>query len=154
MPAAIKQLLQRLLPVDLDKHIGINKAQGKILGEDYANGTLACAGHAVPVASTELFGPVLSIFSFNDEADAVAVANNTNYGLAAGIFTRDIGRGMRVMRQIRSGIVWINATNLFDKRWAAQITPSPVTTLNPGGYLQYFSPDSVRRVGASFQTRF
>ncbi|PZQ63434.1 MAG: hypothetical protein DI570_09010 [Phenylobacterium zucineum] len=48
----------------------------------------------------------------------------------------------------------IFATNLFDKRWAAQITPSPVTTLNPGGYLQYFSPDSVRRVGASFQTRF
>jgi len=46
------------------------------------------------------------------------------------------------------------ASNLFDKRWAAQITPSPVTTLNPGGYLQYFSPDSVRRVGASFQTRF
>jgi iron complex outermembrane receptor protein len=48
----------------------------------------------------------------------------------------------------------IYASNLFDKRWAAQITPSPVTSLNPGGYLQYFSPDSVRRVGASFETRF
>lgn len=48
----------------------------------------------------------------------------------------------------------IYASNLFDKRWAAQITPSPVTTLNPGGYLQYFSPDAVRRVGASFETRF
>lgn len=48
----------------------------------------------------------------------------------------------------------VYASNLFDTRWAAQITPSPVTALNPGGYLQYFSPDSVRRIGASFEARF
>ncbi|MET0339113.1 MAG: TonB-dependent receptor [Caulobacter sp.] len=46
------------------------------------------------------------------------------------------------------------ATNLLDKRYAAQITPSPVTALNPGGYLQYFSPDSVRRVGISLDVAF
>lgn len=48
----------------------------------------------------------------------------------------------------------VYGTNLLDERWAAQITASPVTALNPGGYVQYFSPDSVRRVGISFETRF
>ena len=46
------------------------------------------------------------------------------------------------------------ASNLLDKRYAAQITPSPVTALNPGGYVQYFSPDSVRRVGVSLDVAF
>lgn len=46
------------------------------------------------------------------------------------------------------------ASNLLDKRYAAQITPSPVTALNPGGYAQYFSPDSVRRVGVSLDVAF
>jgi iron complex outermembrane receptor protein len=46
------------------------------------------------------------------------------------------------------------ASNLLDKRYAAQITPSPVTALNPGGYIQYFSPDSVRRVGVSLDVSF
>ena len=46
------------------------------------------------------------------------------------------------------------ASNLLDKRYAAQITPSPVTGLNPGGYVQYFSPDSVRRVGISLDVTF
>ncbi|WP_181242845.1 TonB-dependent receptor [Caulobacter vibrioides] len=50
--------------------------------------------------------------------------------------------------------VALYASNLLDKRYAAQITPSPVTALNPGGYVQYFSPDSVRRVGISLDVAF
>lgn len=50
--------------------------------------------------------------------------------------------------------VALYASNLLDKRYAAQITPSPVTALNPGGYVQYFSPDSVRRVGVSLDVAF
>jgi iron complex outermembrane receptor protein len=48
--------------------------------------------------------------------------------------------------------IW--ATNILDKRWSPQISPSPVTTLNPGGYSQFYSPDSFRRVGVSFDSRF
>lgn len=48
----------------------------------------------------------------------------------------------------------VYASNLLDKRYAAQITPSPVTALNPGGYAQYFSPDSVRRAGISLDVAF
>lgn len=50
--------------------------------------------------------------------------------------------------------VSVYGTNLLDERWAAQITASPVTALNPGGYVQYFSPDSIRRVGISLETSF
>jgi aldehyde dehydrogenase (NAD+)/betaine-aldehyde dehydrogenase len=57
---------------------------------------------------TELFGPVLSVLTFDDEEEAVQIANDTPYGLAAGVFTRDLTRAHRMIRRIRAGIVWAN----------------------------------------------
>ncbi|MCB1358926.1 MAG: aldehyde dehydrogenase family protein [Maritimibacter sp.] len=57
----------------------------------------------------ELFGPVVSLETFADEAEAVAKANATAYGLAASVFTADVGRALRMSRAIRSGTVWINS---------------------------------------------
>jgi len=57
---------------------------------------------------TELFGPVLSVLRFQTEAEAVALANDTQYGLTTGIFTRDTARALRVTKAIRAGIVWVN----------------------------------------------
>ena len=56
----------------------------------------------------ELFGPVLSLITFRDEAEAIRLANATDYGLAAGVFTRNLARAHRVTRDLRCGIVWIN----------------------------------------------
>ncbi|KGD72069.1 carnitine dehydratase [Tatumella morbirosei] len=56
----------------------------------------------------ELFGPVLSVLTFKDEADAIRQANSTEYGLAAGIFTQNLTRAHRVTRKLRSGVVWLN----------------------------------------------
>ncbi len=56
----------------------------------------------------ELFGPIVSIETFGDEAEAVAKANATSYGLAASVFSRDVNRVMRVSRAIRAGTVWLN----------------------------------------------
>lgn len=69
---------------------------------------LGCSDSANPALKEEFFGPVLSVLSFENEAEAVALANDTAYGLAAGVFTRDLARGHRVVRSIRSGIVWVN----------------------------------------------
>lgn len=60
------------------------------------------------VAAEEIFGPVLSIIPFCDEEEAIAIANDTSYGLASGIWSENISRCMRMMRAIDSGVVWIN----------------------------------------------
>jgi aldehyde dehydrogenase (NAD+)/betaine-aldehyde dehydrogenase len=56
----------------------------------------------------ELFGPVLSVQGFDDEAGAIANANDTAYGLAAGVFTRNLARAQRMTRALRAGVVWVN----------------------------------------------
>lgn len=60
------------------------------------------------IAREEVFGPVLCIIGFDDEAEAIALANNTIYGLAAGVWTTDIGRAMRVSSALKAGTVWVN----------------------------------------------
>jgi len=74
----------------------------------FAPTILSCDNTAVPCAREELFGPVLTVMPFDDEADAVAKANDTDYGLAAGLFTKDLARAHRVARALRAGVVWIN----------------------------------------------
>jgi aldehyde dehydrogenase (NAD+) len=74
----------------------------------YSPTILAGAGETSRIAQDEVFGPVLTAFRFESEAEAVSLANGTRFGLAAGVWTRDIARGHRVARQLQSGTVWIN----------------------------------------------
>lgn len=62
-----------------------------------------------PLVQEELFGPIVSIETFADEAEALAKANATAYGLAASVFTADLNRAMRMSRAIRAGTVWLNS---------------------------------------------
>jgi aldehyde dehydrogenase (NAD+) len=60
------------------------------------------------IAREEVFGPVLSIIGFEDEAEAVKLANDTIYGLAAGVWTKDMNRALRMSVALKAGTVWIN----------------------------------------------
>ena len=69
---------------------------------------IECPNQKLKIVDTELFGPVLSVIRFKDEQEALKLANDTKYGLAAGIFTKNGARSLRVSKAIRSGIVWVN----------------------------------------------
>ncbi len=64
------------------------------------------------LARDEVFGPVLALFSFEDEADVIERANDTVFGLSAGVFTRDIARAHRVIARLKAGTTWINNYNV------------------------------------------
>lgn len=66
------------------------------------------------VANEEIFGPVLGVLEFSDEVEAVALANSTDYGLAAAVWTRDVGSAHRVAGAIRAGTVWVNCFDASD----------------------------------------
>ena len=66
------------------------------------------------VAQEEIFGPVVSVIDFNDEEDLIKQANDTIYGLSAGLWTRDITRAHRFAKAIRAGVIWINTYNMFN----------------------------------------
>lgn len=67
-----------------------------------------CPRQDMTIVDTELFGPVLSVQRFKTENEAVALANDTKHGLAAGIFTRDSARSIRMAKKVKAGIVWVN----------------------------------------------
>ena len=76
----------------------------------------------MPNVTDEIFGPVMSVLKFSDEAEVIERANNTEYGLAAGVFTKDFARAHRVIARMEAGICWIN-------NWGASPAEMPV-----GGY--------------------
>lgn len=81
-------------------------------GGNYVLPTLfANASNHMRIAQEEIFGPVLTAIPFADEAEAVALANDTPYGLAAYLWTGDSGRAVRVAHQLEAGMVWVNSEN-------------------------------------------
>lgn len=67
-----------------------------------------CPRQDMEIVDTELFGPVLAVQRFKTEAEAISLANDTQHGLAAGIFTRDSARSLRMSKRVKAGIIWVN----------------------------------------------
>lgn len=141
-------------PQDLNTQVGslisqdhMKKVLGYIEAAKEAGATVLCGGRRVmdngldkgafvtptvlincnddmPNVRDEIFGPVMSVLTFEDEESVITRANNSDYGLAAGVFTRDISRAHRVVAKLEAGICWINS-------WGASPAQMPV-----GGYKQ------------------
>ena len=141
-------------PMDMDTQVGslihkdhMEKVLSYVAAAKEAGATLLCGGERytengcengafvkptvftgctddMPQVRDEIFGPVMSVLSFKDEDEVIQRANNTKYGLAAGVFTKDISRAHRVIKQLEAGICWINT-------WGASPAEMPV-----GGYKE------------------
>ncbi len=141
-------------PMDMDTQVGslinqghMEKVLGYIEAAKEAGATVLCGGERytengcengafvkptvftdctddMPQVRDEIFGPVMSLLSFKDEDEAIRRANDTKYGLAAGVFTKDVSRAHRVIKQLEAGICWINT-------WGASPAEMPV-----GGYKE------------------
>ncbi|XXF10809.1 aldehyde dehydrogenase [Pseudomonas sp. D2-3] len=89
------------------------KLEGDLAGGYYIQPTLLKGTNKMRVFQEEIFGPVVGVTTFKDEAEALAIANDTEFGLGAGVWTRDINRAYRMGRGIKAGRVWTNCYHLY-----------------------------------------
>jgi acyl-CoA reductase-like NAD-dependent aldehyde dehydrogenase len=88
---------------------GERASDGQLAGGFFIKPTIFADVHnQMQLAREEIFGPVLGIIPFDEEEEAIAIGNDTPYGLACGIWTQDINRAMRMIHAMRSGVVWVN----------------------------------------------
>ncbi len=90
-----------------------NMLEGDLSGGYYIQPTLLKGNNSMRVFQEEIFGPTLGITTFKDEAEALAIANDTEFGLGAGVWTRDINRAYRMGRGIQAGRVWTNCYHAY-----------------------------------------
>ncbi|MFI9271083.1 aldehyde dehydrogenase family protein [Kitasatospora sp. NPDC052896] len=88
------------------------------------------------IAQEEIFGPVLTVIPFEDEDEAVAIANGTPYGLAAGLHTTDLSRAHQVSARLQAGIVWVNA-------WAMFENSIPIGGYKQSGFGRELGPEGI-----------
>ncbi|WP_418599731.1 aldehyde dehydrogenase family protein [Pseudomonas aeruginosa] len=91
----------------------VEKLEGNLASGYYIQPTLLKGHNKMRVFQEEIFGPVVGVTTFKDEAEALAIANDTEYGLGAGLWTRDINRAYRMGRGIKAGRVWTNCYHLY-----------------------------------------
>ena len=98
---------------------------------------IECENHNLPTAENELFGPVLSVMKFKTEEEVINKMNDNQYGLSSGVYTKDLGRGLRVSKAIRAGITFVNTYRL--------ISPSaPFGGMKDSGYGKEAGIESIK----------
>ena len=112
-PLVSEEHLQKVTSyLDLGKQEGklvIGGGRPKKLKQGYfVEPTIFETDNTTRIAREEIFGPVVAVIPFKDEAEALKIANDTPYGLAAAVWSRDIFKALRVVKNLRAGIVWVN----------------------------------------------
>ncbi len=97
------------------------------------------------IAQEEIFGPVATVIEFGDEAEAIRIANDTHYGLAAAVWSRDIYKALRVVKSLRAGIVWVNhmQPTCTEAPWGGYKQSGVGRELGAGGVDEYLETKQV-----------
>ncbi|WP_244064787.1 aldehyde dehydrogenase family protein [Bradyrhizobium sp. Ce-3] len=115
-----KQMRSILDYVEIGRNEGARLATGgaRVGDRGYfiSPAVFANVAHEMRISQEEIFGPVVSVIKFKDEADALRIANGTAYSLAAGVWSADMGRVQRFAKKARAGTVWINTYGYTDVR--------------------------------------
>jgi aldehyde dehydrogenase (NAD+) len=112
---------------------------------------LADMSNQMKAAREEIFGPVLAVIKFSTEAEAIALANDNDYGLSAGVWTRDLVRAQQIATELNAGSIWIND-------WHMMRTDAPFGGFRQSGYGREFGKYSIdsyvetKSVSTSFET--
>jgi aldehyde dehydrogenase (NAD+) len=101
-------IVRRPLNAGAEAVVGGCPMPGAADGTFYAPTILAGVDEAMPAVREEVFGPVLTAQTFEDDEEGLALASHPEYGLAAGVYTRDISRALRAVRRLEAGTVWVN----------------------------------------------
>ncbi|MCW3474748.1 aldehyde dehydrogenase [Limobrevibacterium gyesilva] len=104
----IEQLLAQSLTQGAKLLCGGERPADRENGFYYTPTIVACDSQDYPIVREELFGPVLSVLRFKDENEAIALADDSQYAFAGGVFTRDFPKALRVCRAIQAGRIWVN----------------------------------------------
>lgn len=120
----VDQLQKTLSYIKIGQGDGATLLAGgeRIVDGDFADGyfvqptVFSDVSNDMRIAQEEIFGPVVALIPFDDEDEAIAIANDTTYGLTAGLWTGDVGRAHRVSSQIQAGSVWVNTYSFV--RWS------------------------------------
>ncbi|MCK6375471.1 MAG: aldehyde dehydrogenase family protein [Zoogloea sp.] len=93
----------------------------------------------MPIVREEVFGPVVTVQTFRTEAEAIEMANDTPYGLAGGVFTSDGARALRVIKEMRAGVTWVNCYNptFNEAPWGGYKMSGYGRELGVNGFLEY-----------------
>ena len=145
-PLALKEQLEKV-----SRYVGYGRQDGARLvaggkqpalaeqtGGWYFEPTLfADAGNSMRIAQEEIFGPVGTIIRFDDERDLVTMANDTPFGLAAGVWTQDIDRAFRFARDVEAGTIWVNT-------YRSPSYATPMGGFKNSGYGKHYGVEALR----------